>query len=140
MNDASLLTMCFRAEAAGALSALAAGLLLLSSAAAAAAPKRLDCSLTKLETRAGGNFDVKAESRSITVVFDDAAKTLTVYQDDSGRALNQVTMTQISMNGYVDEMSLGIDLSSWSIVLQTYKPNSITSEFGACSQSAKPPP
>ncbi len=126
-------------KAAGALSALAAAHLLLPSALAAA-PKRLDCSLTNLETTVGPKYEAEAENRPITVVFDEEAKTLAVYQDGNRRVLDHVTITQISINGYIDEISLGIDMSSWSIVLQTYKPNSMSAEFGACSQSAKPPP
>lgn len=126
--------------AVGAPVALAAALLALSPAAAIAAPKRLDCSLTVRETKAGSKLDVGPENRSITVVFDKEAKALTVRQDGGARVLSNVTMTQSSMNGYVSEMSLGIDPSSWSIVLQTYKPDSVDVEFGTCSLSAKPPP
>jgi hypothetical protein len=122
----------------GAVSALAMALLL--PGVAVAAPKRLDCSLTKVETRTGANFEVGRENRPVTVVFDAEAKSLAVYQDGGKRALGHVTITQISMNGYIDEMSLGIDMSSWSVVLQLYKPEAMTTEFGACSQSAKPPP
>lgn len=118
--------------------ALAAALFALSPAIAA--PKRLDCNLTVLETKAGSKLDVAPENRSITVVFDKEAKALTVRQDGGARVLGNVTMTQNSMDGYVSEMSLGIDPSSWSIVLQTYKPDSVDVEFGACSLSAKPPP
>lgn len=127
-------------KSAGALSALAAAHLLLPSALAVAAPKRLDCSLTELETTVRPKYEAEAENRAIIVVFDEEARTLAVYQDGNRRVLDHVTITQISMNGYVDEISLGIDMSSWSIVLQTYKPNSMSAEFGACSQSAKPPP
>lgn len=120
-------------------SALATALL-LPPAVAAAAPKQLDCSLTRLETRAGPNFEVEGENRPIAVIFDDEAKSLAVSAGAGKRGLGHVTITQISMNGYVDDMSLGIDMSSWSIVLQTYKPEAMTTEFGACRESAKPPP
>lgn len=126
-------------KAVAAASALAIALL-LPPAVAVAVPRRLDCSLTGLETKIGSDFEIGRESRPIAVVFDDEAKSLAVYQDGRMRGLSHVTITQISMNGYDDEMSLGIDMSSWSIVLQTYKPEAMTTEFGACSQSAKPPP
>jgi hypothetical protein len=130
-----------------ALSALAAALLLLSPAGAIAAPKRLDCNLTILETTAGpksavgAKSNVGAESRSITVMFDEEAKALTVYQDGTAQVLNNVTMSQVAMSGYVSgEMSLSIDPSSWSIAFQAYKPESTSTEFGACILSVKPPP
>jgi len=130
----------FCRAAVGALGALAAALFALSPAGADAAPKRLDCSLTVLETKAGPKLDVAAEKRAVIVVFDQEAKALTVRQDGGARALGNVTMTQSSMTGYVDEMSLGVDPSSWSVVLQTYKPDSVDVEFGTCSLSAQPPP
>ncbi len=131
----------FSARAVDVLGALAAALLLVSPFAALAAPKRLDCKLTSLETRAGPKTDVAAESRSITVVFDQDAKALTVYLDGSALALTNVTMSQIAMSGYVSgKVSLSIDPSSWSIAYQTYKPDSTSTEFGTCSLSAKPPP
>jgi len=112
----------------------------VSSAGAIAAPKRLDCSLTDIETKAGAKSDFEAENRSITVVVDAEAKALTVYQDGSARVLNNVTITQTSMNGYVGDISLGIASASWSIVFQTYAPDSMRTEFGACIPSAEPPP
>jgi len=123
-----------------ALGAFAATLLLLSPAGAIAAPKRLDCNLTNFETKAGPKSDSGAEKRSITVVFDEEAKGLTVYQDGSARVLKNVTISQTSMNGYVDDISLGIEPSSWNIVFQTYEPDSTRVEFGTCSLSTKPPP
>ncbi len=132
----------FRPIAGCALGALAVSLLLLSPTGAIAAPRRLDCSLTVLETKAGSKQDVGTEHRSIVVVFDDEAKAITVTQDGSSQVLNHVTMTQMTMNGYAADMSLGIDLSSWKIVFQTYKPDpdSMRVEYGVCSLSPKPPP
>ncbi len=128
----------FCRAAVGAVGALAA--VLFSMSPAGAAPKRLDCTLTVLETKAGLKLDVAAEKRSIIIVFDEQAKALAVRQDGGARTLSNVTMTQSSMTGYVGEMSLGVDPSSWSVVLQTYKPDSVDVEFGTCSLSAEPPP
>jgi hypothetical protein len=105
---------------------------------AGAAPRRLDCNLTVLETKAGSKLDVAAEKRPVIVVFDEQAKALTVRQNNGARVLGNVTMTQSSMTGYDDEMSLGVDPSSWSVVLQTYKADSVDVEFGICSLSAQP--
>jgi hypothetical protein len=119
-------------------SALATALLV--PAIGVAAPKRLDCNLTTHETRMGPNLAFERENRPIAVVFDDETKSLAVYQDGEKRGLSHVTITRIFMNGYVDEMSLGIDMGSWSIVLQAYKPEATIAEFGVCSQSAELPP
>lgn len=122
------------------LGALAMALLLLSPTAAFGAPVRLDCSLRDVETRASSKFDrlVGAENRSITVVFDEQKKALSVYQDGNVRVLDDVTITQITVSGTVDEISLGIDRSSLNIVFQTYGPDLMRAEFGTCSVSAEP--
>ena len=120
--------------------ALAAACLLLSPAGAIAVPKRLDCTLTELETKAGSKSDFAAESRSITVVFDEQAQVLSVYQDGGARVLNNVTISETSMNGYVGDISLGIATTSGNMVIQTYAPGSTRAEFGACSPSAEPLP
>ena len=127
--------------AVGALDAVTAAVLLLAPDGAIAAPQRLDCTLNSVETRAGPTTDVGAESRSITVVFDQAANTLTVYPNGSALVLTNVTMSQVAMSGYISgQASLSLDPSSWSIVFQTYKPASTTTEFGTCSLSTKPLP
>ena len=120
--------------------AIALAIALLLPAVAVAAPKRLDCSLITHETRIGPNLAFERENRPVTVVFDAETELLAVYHDGSKRALSHVTITRISMNGYVDEMSLGIDMASWSIVLQAYKPEVTIAEFGVCSQSTEPLP
>jgi hypothetical protein len=129
-----------RPKAVPCLGTLAVALLLLPSGIAAAASERLDCNLTQIETKAGPNFDVETESRTIAVVVNDEARTIVVYQDGRGRALDHVTITPIAMNGYVDDMSLGIQTSSGNVVLQSYGPNSTKAEFGICSESSKPMP
>ena len=130
----------FSLNAIHAFCAFAAAFLMLPAASAIAAPKRLDCNLTNVETRVGQKSDSAIESRPIIIAFDKEAKTLSVYQDGSARALNNVTISEISMNGSVDEISLGIDPSSLNIVFQTYGINSVRAEFGACSQSLEPLP
>jgi len=73
-------------------------------------------------------------------VFDEQAMSLTEYQDGSARPLDNVTISQASMNGYVGEISLGINSASLTIVFQTYGLDSTRTEFGACSRSAEPVP
>jgi hypothetical protein len=120
--------------------ALAAAILLLLATGAIAAPERFDCNLNEIETKAGLKSDFEVENRSISVVFDAAEKMLTVYQDDRARVLNNVTISLTSMNGYVSEMSIGIDSASRSIVFQTYETDTVRVEFGTCRPSAEPPP
>ena len=120
--------------------ALALALFVQLPSAAIADAKRLDCNLTRLQTKTGTDFDVATEAKSVTITFDEQAGTLVVDRDGMAHFLDHVTMTPIAMTGYVDDLSLGIDRSSWSIVLQTYKANSVSSEFGICGQSARSAP
>jgi len=120
--------------------ALAVVLLLLAAPSANAAPKRLDCALTNVETKLNEKSDFEPEKRSISVVFDEQIKALTVYQDGRALALNNVTTTVTSINGYVDQVSLGINSADWNIVLQTYQSDSTRAEFGVCSPSTQPLP
>ena len=108
--------------------------------AALAEPNRLTCELTRVQIKTGANFEAAAESKLFAITFDEDAKTLAVERDSKTLPLDHVTMTPITMTGYIDDLSLGVDRSSWSVVLQTYRMNSIRSEFGTCSQGAKPPP
>lgn len=132
-------------RALGASSVIAAALLMLSSAGAIAAPKRFDCGLATIETKetkALGSVHVDSENRLITVAFDAQADTLTVYQKGSAQAFDHVSITEGNVNGFTRDFSLGIELSSLTIVFQTYKtnPGLIISEFGACGPSAKQAP
>lgn len=114
--------------------------MLLPTVAMAAAPRLLDCSLSQVETKVGQNFDVAAENRSITAAVDDESHTITLYRDGTRQTLSHVTITQIAMNGYTDDTSLGIQISSGDIVLQSYAPNSTKAEFGTCHPSGKQTP
>jgi len=119
--------------------ALGAALMLFSPARATAAPKSFDCRLTVVETKASGKKDVGSEQRSIVLLIDEQAKTVMVQQDSGARALNNVTMSEHNINGYVDDLSLSVDLSSWKIALQTYKsdPDWQSIEFGDCAPTVK---
>lgn len=113
--------------------------LMASATAATAAPRLLDCSLTTIERKAGRNSDFADENRLIRIMFDQEAKALAIYQGGQTRALQHVTISQSAMNGYDSNVSLGIDPSSWSIVLQSYAPDAMNVEFGACTPGAEPP-
>lgn len=129
----------FRLGAANALGWVAAALLALSPRGAIAAPKRLDCNLTALETRAGLKLENETEDRPIVVVFDDVTKTLTVYQNGAAQTLNNVFLSQTSISGYDSEISLGLEPWSLGVVLQTYKREAVIAEFGKCISPKSPP-
>lgn len=93
-------------------------------------PVRLECTLKSAEA------DGKESARKISVVFDTEANTLDFYEGSQRRGLSKVTISTISIDGYTDDLSIGIDRSSWSIVVQTYLEDHVLTEFGVC----KPPP
>lgn len=114
--------------------ALAVSLLVAPTATLAAAA-RLDCHLTDIESRKGAQFDraVGAENRSLTVIFDEQRGTITFDRQGKAQVLADVTITQTSIAGAIDDISLGIDRASGSIVFQTYAPDSMRAEFGECA-------
>jgi len=97
-----------------------------------AAPRQLNCTLTTLESTADPNF-TEVESRSIAITVDQAAKTIAVSQEGAAQALDHVTFSQLTINGYTNTLSLGMDTSSGDLVLQSYGPNSNKTEFGTCN-------
>jgi hypothetical protein len=54
------------------------------------------------------------------------------------RDLGKVTISTITIDGYTDDLSIGIDRSSWSIVVQTYVQDHVRAEFGVCKPAAAP--
>ena len=106
--------------AAGALASVA------SFDPAYAVPTRLQCVLAS--TEASG----KDTTRTISIAFDAKANTLVVTQGAQQQPLAQVTISTISIDGYTDATSIGIDRSSWSIVVQTYAPDHASADFGSC--------
>ncbi len=99
---------------------------------ALATPTRLECTLKS--AGAGG----KETTRKISIVFDAGAKTLDFYQGSQRQELAHVTISTISIDGYTSDMSIGIDTSSWSIVVQTYSPDHTLVEFGVCKPATVP--
>ncbi|HUI22388.1 MAG TPA: hypothetical protein VLZ74_15250 [Methylocella sp.] len=113
-------------KAAAVVSALVPACSLFFPVAAFAKPTRLECTLTS------AGADGKEMSRKISVVFDAGANTLDFYQGSQHSELAKVTISTISIDGYTDDMSIGIDRSSWSIVVQTYSQDHVLAEFGIC--------
>ena len=116
--------------------------LLVASTAVLANAARLDCRLTDIESRKGAQFDraVGAENRSLTVVFDKQRGTITFDRQGNPQALGDVTITQTSIAGAINDISLGIDRASGSIVFQTYAPDSMRAEFGECTPNRESVP
>jgi len=115
-------------------SVLAPVLYAFFAASAFATPTRLDCTL-KSSTAEG-----KIADRAITIIFDTEANTLALSQGAQPQKFANVTMSNVSINGNTDDMSIGIDRSSWSVVLQTYSQDHVSNEFGTCRPPAAPTP
>jgi hypothetical protein len=117
-----------------AVSLIAASLLLIFPSGTFAAPKGLTCVISQADT------DGKAITRTVGIAFDADANTLTVDDGTQHKDLAHVRISTISVNGYNDEVSIGIERSSWAIVLQTYMPDHSTAEFGTCKLLAASAP
>ncbi|MDR3421436.1 MAG: hypothetical protein P4L80_09390 [Xanthobacteraceae bacterium] len=101
---------------------------------ASAAPQQLNCILTDTEAQPG------SENRPIIVVFDEDAKTLTAKDGDHTYSFSNISISNVSINGLDDTVSLGIDRSSFGIVWQQYGADKLTTEFGHCPPAPAPKP
>ena len=110
----------------------ALAMVLVWTAAASAAPQRLDCVLTDKEASPA------SESRPVVVVFDEDAKTVTAEAGGQTYSLEKVSISNISINGAADSVSLGIDRSSFGIVWQQYGADKVSTEYGQCHQTRSP--
>jgi hypothetical protein len=99
-----------------------------------AAPARIECVLKS--EGAGG----KDAGRKIAVVFDAEMNTLVAYQGDQRLEFKDVTISTVSINGATGDTTIGIDRSSWSIVVQTYAQDHVSDEFGPCKPAATTKP
>jgi len=116
--------------------AIVVGALLSVAAWSAGSPaqqQRLDCILTDRDGQPG------SESRSIVVAFDEHDKTMTA-QEENGHSYNftRVTISNVSINGQADNISLGIDRSSLGIVWQQYGADKVSTEYGHCRAARSP--
>jgi hypothetical protein len=110
-----------------ALIAVAAG-----TADASATPQRLDCVLTDIGTQPG------SESRPIVIVFDEDVKTLKAEASSQSYSFANVSISNVSINGADDDVSLGIDRSSLGIVWQQYGTRKVVTEYGQCRRTGQP--
>jgi hypothetical protein len=91
-----------------------------------ATPQRLDCVLTDTEAHP------RSQSRPIVVVFDHDKKTLTAKEGSRNYSFRNVSISNVSINGQTDNVSLGIDRSSLGIVWQQYGADKVRTEYGQC--------
>ncbi len=96
------------------------------TAAASAEPQQFDCILTDTEAHPG------SEHRLIVVIFDTDARTLTAKDDDRSYSFSKVAISNVTINGLDDNVTLGIDLSSLGIVWQQYGTDQVSTEYGRC--------
>ncbi len=102
------------------------------TAAASAAPPQLDCVLTDTEAKPG------SENRPIVVVFDEDKKTMTAAEGGRSYSFTKVSISNVSINGDDDSVSLGIDRSSFGIVWQQYGTDKVRTEYGQCHPARAP--
>ncbi len=96
------------------------------TACASGTPRQLNCVLTDTEAKPG------SESRLIVVIFDEDKKTLTAGEGDHSYNFTKVSISNVSVSGEADSISLGIDRSSFSIVWQRYGADKVDAEYGHC--------
>jgi len=101
------------------------------STAACADTQRLACVLTDTEA----NPD--SESRPIVVDFDEETKSLKAEDAGHVYTFGKVSISNVTISGQAEHVSLGIDRSSLGIVWQRYEASKVRTEFGNC-QRAKP--
>jgi hypothetical protein len=111
----------------GAMLTTALSMTLTGTGDAAAAIQTLDCVLSN----PGGPPD----NPSIAVTIDDTGKTLKVQRGTDSYSFTNVSISNISISGQVNDVSLGIDRSSLGIVWQQYGADKVATDFGQCRVS-----
>ena len=102
------------------------------SSDACAVPQRLDCILADTEGHS------QSEKRPIVVVFDEDKSTLTADEGSRIYSFIKVSISNVSINGQADNVSLGIDRSSLGIVWQQYGADKVRTEYGRCHPVSSP--
>ena len=103
---------------------------LASTKGAVAAPQTLDCVLT--------NPGSQPNNQPILVTFDDTSKILKARRGTESYSFTNVSISNISISGQANDVSLGIDRSSLGIVWQQYGADKVVTEFGQCRVSDHP--
>jgi hypothetical protein len=102
------------------------------TADASAAPSQLNCVLTNTGTQAG------SQNQTIVVTFDADAKTLTAQEGTQSYGFSNVSISNVSISGAINSVSLGIDRSSLGFVWQQYEADKAVTEFGQCQPTSHP--
>jgi len=97
---------------------------------ASAVVQVLDCVLTNPGNQASG--------QSIVVTFDNVGKTLKAQRGTESYSFTNVSISNISISGQGNGVSLGIDRSSLGMVWQQYGTDKVVTEFGQCRVSEHP--
>ena len=66
------------------------------------------------------------------MIFDEDAKTLTAEESGRSYSFTKVSISNVSINGQDDSVSLGIDRSSFGVVWQQYGADKVRTEYGQC--------
>jgi hypothetical protein len=101
-------------------------------AEASATAQHLDCVLTYSETKP------QSENRPVVVVFDEDKRTVTAEEGSHMYSFVNVSISNVSINGQADGISLGIDRSSLGIVWQQYDADKVRTEYGHCHPGQAP--
>jgi hypothetical protein len=96
---------------------------------ACAGSQRLACALTDIEEKP------RSENRPVVVDFDEQAKTLRAEAAGHVYTFGKVLISNVTINGQAETVSLGIDRSSLGIVWQKYDAGEVHTEFGACQRA-----
>ena len=107
-------------------------LMMALGAIAATASEQLTCTLTDTAAQPG------AQSRPLTIIVDDAANTLKAQEGERTYTFRDVSISSVSISGHADDISLGIDRSSFGVVFQSYggATNAAAIEFGRCQPAS----
>ena len=97
-----------------------------------AAPQQLDCVLSDTET------SPQSEKRPVIVVFDQEAKTLAADEGGQQHRFEKVSISNVSITGHANGVTIGIDRSSLGIVWQRYETDLVHTEFGHCRPAEAP--
>lgn len=108
---------------------------LMAFTAASAAPQQLDCSLTDT-----GNVQTSTQSQLIIVMFDEDAKNIKAQEGGRNYIFSDVSISNVSMSGKADQVSLGIDRSTLSIVWQQYETDKVVTVYGQCRRGGQSVP
>jgi len=102
------------------------------SASSTAASQQFDCVLTETEVKIG------AENRRVSIIFDEEKRVLMAKQDDRDYIFASASISNVSISGLADNISVGIDRSSLGIVWQEYAADKVHTEYGRCRPAAPP--